>query len=219
MSIVMVVHDHAEALEQHLPLFLQIAAEADSEVIVVDDMSMDETPEILKRFQSTYPNLYSTYFPWSVWNSNRFQLALNIGIKAACSNRIIFADIKCPPPCAEWLTGMSDGVVTMVYSGQKKKSVWLYQQTFDTIEDAIPYVRKKERRGAHDHEGSFLRLHQGHYDAVAVSVPQAFELIKHFGLPLSQFDFLFIHLRILFKNMFLKPITLNPEPHEDSALL
>ena len=66
ISIVMTVHDQAELLEQNLPAFLTLTYEGQYEVIVVDDMSTDETPDVLKRIKAEYPRLYSTFLPSSV---------------------------------------------------------------------------------------------------------------------------------------------------------
>ena len=115
ISVVIVVHDQAEALERNLPQFLTVASAAQGEVIIVDDSSTDETPDVLKRLKEDNAHLYTTFLPKSVPNRSRLQLALNIGVKAALSDRIVFADITRPPLVSEWLTGLTEGTVTAVY--------------------------------------------------------------------------------------------------------
>jgi len=76
----MVVHDQAEQLKSNLPLFLEVAEETDAEVIVVDDTSSDETPDLLQQMRESQQRLYSTFLPASiVTKENRLQLALSIG--------------------------------------------------------------------------------------------------------------------------------------------
>ena len=51
-SIILVVHNAADKLEQNLPAFLETATEAGAQVIVVDDMSSDDTPDVLTRMKN-----------------------------------------------------------------------------------------------------------------------------------------------------------------------
>jgi glycosyltransferase involved in cell wall biosynthesis len=117
----MVVHDQEDLLEQHLPQFLSQPSKTSYEVIVVDDSSTDRTPDILKKMKEEYPQLHTTFFPKSVPNPSRIQLALNIGIKATHGEWIVLADINRPPTSAEWIDGLinNDAEVTMVYSTTK----------------------------------------------------------------------------------------------------
>ena len=62
-SVIMTVYDHARELEEHLPAFLTQEYEPGYEVIVVDETSTDETPDVLKLFKNDYPHLYSTFLP------------------------------------------------------------------------------------------------------------------------------------------------------------
>ena len=84
-SIILAVHSEAEKIQQNLPAFLKTAAEAGAQVIVVNDMSFDDTPDILKRMKAEYPDvLYTTFLPESVIiNPSRLRLALTVGAKAA----------------------------------------------------------------------------------------------------------------------------------------
>ena len=107
--MVIVTHDQGETLERNLPQFLTVAGAAHAEVIVVDDSSTDNTPDVLKLLKEENPHLYTTFLPKSVPNNSRLRLALNIGVKAAISQRVVFADIHRPPLSTEWLTGLANG--------------------------------------------------------------------------------------------------------------
>ena len=66
-SIIIAAHDQAGLLEANLQAFLSVAREANGEVIVVDDMSTDDTPDVLKRLKVENSDvLYSTFLPKSV---------------------------------------------------------------------------------------------------------------------------------------------------------
>jgi glycosyltransferase involved in cell wall biosynthesis len=130
ISLVIVVHDQAEVLVHNLPQFLAVAGAAQGEVIVVDDSSTDATPDVLKLLKEKNPHLYTTFLPRSVPNNSRLRLALNIGVKAAISNRIVFADIHRPPLSNEWLTGLENGEVTAVYCRLKHGAPEVTHQQF-----------------------------------------------------------------------------------------
>ena len=129
-SIIIVVHDQEEELRQNLPAFLQIADNHDAEVIAVDDMSSDETADVLKQFKSSSERLYITFLPKSVViNPYRQRLALVIGMKAAKGSCIILADIKRPPVSDEWLGQLPiDDIekklteIVLIYTGRKQET-------------------------------------------------------------------------------------------------
>ena len=144
--MVIVVHDQSEVLERNLPQFLTVASAAQGEIIIVDDSSTDSTPDVLKRLKEGNPHLYSTFLPKStILNKSRLQLALNIGIKAALSQRIVFADITRPPLVNEWLTGLANGEVTAVYCYLKHGAPEVTHQLFDNREEAANFMLKAER--------------------------------------------------------------------------
>ena len=98
-SIVLAVHNAADKLEQNLPAFLDTAKEVGAKVIVVDDMSSDDTPDVLTRLKADHADvLYTTFLPESVIiNPSRMRLALSIGAKASKTPYIILASIERPP--------------------------------------------------------------------------------------------------------------------------
>ena len=58
ISIVMAVHDNADDIERHLPLFLQQEYKGEVQVVIVDDSSTDGTSDVLKRFCHQHNNIY-----------------------------------------------------------------------------------------------------------------------------------------------------------------
>lgn len=202
ISVVIVVHDQAEALERNLPKFLTVASAAQSEVIIVDDSSTDETPDILKRYKGDNPHLYTTFLPKSVPNKSRLRLALNIGVKAALSTRIVFADISRPPLASEWLTEMAEGEVTAVYCRLKHGAPQVSTQTFDSLDEATRYILKAERRGGKGHRGRWFRMRRGQYDAIAVNKEHTVDAIKLFDHHLGACSRMRLGIGVFFNHLF-----------------
>lgn len=200
--MVIVVHDQADALEHNLPQFLTVASASQGEVIVVDDSSTDNTPDVLKLFKEGNPQLYTTFLPKSVPNKSRLQLALNIGAKAALSSRIVFADITRPPLVNEWLTRLAEGTVTVVYCRLKHGTPQVLHQLFDDIEEASNVVLKAERRGGGGHRGRWFRMRRGMYDAIAVNKEQIVDAIKLFDQRLTAGRKMKLGVSVFFKNLF-----------------
>ncbi len=200
--MVIVVHDQAEALERNLPQFLTVASAAQGEVIVVDDSSADDTPNVLKLLKESNAHLYTTFLPKSVPNRSRLQLALNIGVKAALSDRIVFADITRPPLVSEWLTGLTEGTVTAVYCRLKHGTPQVTHQLFDDMEEAANTLLKAERRDGDGHRGRWFRMRRGMYDAIAVNKALTLDAIKLFDQRLTVGKKMQLGMSVFFKNMF-----------------
>ena len=202
ISVIIVVHDQADALERNLPQFLTVASASQGEVIVVDDSSTDDTPDVLKQLKESHAHLYTTFLPKSVPNKSRLQLALNIGVKAALSNRLVFADITRPPLVTEWLSGLSDGAVTAVYCRLKHGTPQVSHQLFDDMDEAANFILKAERRGGGGHRGRWFRMRRGMYDAIAVNKEQVVEAIKLFDQRISMGRKMRLGMSVFLKNMF-----------------
>ena len=186
-SIVIVAHDQAALLEQNLPIFLHLQQEGGVEVVVVDDASTDETPDVLKRLKEEYETLYTTFMPISVRNPSRLRLALSIGVKATHGQRIVFADIERPPVNDSWLSDIADDghEVVFLYNREKSKEEPVRYQYFQRLEDARRLITKAERQQGSGHQGNCMKLWRGHYDALVVKRERMFDVIKYFDLPVN----------------------------------
>lgn len=102
VSIVIVSHDNAVELEQHLPMFLSQKYDADFQVIVVADERDSETDDVIKRFSSD-KHLYATFLPLSSRYISRKKLAITLGVKAAKHKWVIVTDAWCCPKDDNWL--------------------------------------------------------------------------------------------------------------------
>ena len=165
------------------------------EVIVVDNMSADETPDVLKRMKAEYPNLYSTFLPESVIvNPSRKRLALSIGAKAAHYEYIVLADIRRVPVNTEWLAGLADGEVSLVYTNRKKDRVTHVVAT--DLDDLRPTILKAERHSFRDYYGAWFRKQRGLYDAACVRREHVFDAIRLCDQKIRGFRLLGLRLRV-----------------------
>lgn len=206
IALVMVVHDQTIEIEQNLPRFLTLPCDTDYVVIVVDDSSADETPELLKQLKAKYPRLYTTFLPKSViFNPSRLQLALSVGVKATKSSWVILTDITRPPVSDEWLQKLAEAIddrneVLIAYSGRKGNK--LRHQTWDTLEEAVPLIRKAERRSGRGHRGKWLKFRRGVYDAVAIRSERVHDAIRLFDQRIRWNQLIGLRLRVFWKNLF-----------------
>ena len=195
ISVIITVHDQAEALEQHLPDFLTLPYEGEYEVIVVDDMSTDETPDVLKRMKAEYPKLYTTFLPSSVIvNPSRKRLALSIGAKAAHYDYIVLADIRRPPINTDWMAGLADGEASMVFCNRKRNQATHVVAT--ELKDFSHIILKAERRSFKDYWGKWFRKQRGLYDAVGVRKEHVFDTIRLYDQKIRGFRLLGLRLRV-----------------------
>ena len=195
ISIVMTVHDQAELLEQNLPAFLTLTYEGQYEVIVVDDMSTDETPDVLKRIKAEYPRLYSTFLPSSVIvNPSRKRLALSVGAKAAHYDYIVLADIRRTPINTDWLAGLADGEASLVFCNRKRDSVSHVVAT--ELKDLQYIILKAERRSFKEYWSRWFRKQRGLYDAIGVRKEHVFDAIMLFDQKIRGFRLLGLRLRV-----------------------
>ena len=207
LSVVMAVHDDAEMLEQNLPLFLTQDFDSSYEVIVVDDASVDETPDVLKRMKDRYPQLYTTFLPYCVANCFRKRLALTIGAKAAHNDWVVLADIRRPPrnehsfqALMNMAAEQQEGVLTL-YSRKKNGGETRYQW-WQELDDAAPLLTKTERHHDRGHEGNKMKLSRGIYDAVAVRREKIHDTLKYFDQKVDGARLMALRLKVMWENLF-----------------
>ena len=118
VSIVLTAHNDSEWLKENLVYLLE-QDYPDFEVVVVDYLSHDDTPYVLKTLRDYYPHLKVVPFKEDV---NLFQgkkYPLSIGIKSAKNDVLLLADPDCTPKNLMWLRGMVRGYFRADAKGHK----------------------------------------------------------------------------------------------------
>ena len=202
-SIIMTVYDQDYDLKDNLPAFLEQKYEPGYEVIVVDESSTDETPDVLKLLKNDYKNLYTTFLPKPQYFVKRKMQALNIGIKAAKHDWLIFANANHPPVSDDILQAINDTMdatadLTLGYltkKGIKLQTFVEYQQAKDhitRIERKIQKVRKRARKN----------FRFGRYDFIIVRKDVAVDILKYYEQRPSFWQRQLLRWRIFWKNLF-----------------
>ncbi len=108
VSVVLTARNDASWLRENLVYLLE-QDYPNFEVVVVDYLSQDDTPYVLKLLKDYYPHLKIVPFKEDV---NLFQgkkYPLSIGIKSAKNDILMLADPDCTPNNLHWLRGMVKG--------------------------------------------------------------------------------------------------------------
>jgi hypothetical protein len=165
ISVILTVHDQAEALKRNLPAILSQDYTPGYEVIVVDESSTDDTEDVLSLLAHKYPNLYTTFIPESSHYLSRRKLALTLGAKAAKNEWLLFTDADCRPASPSWLATMA---MRFGYSKDIVAGYTLYSAStphFWQLERLV-----KQRRAMRQAQKGTLYCHNGHNLAVRKSV-------------------------------------------------
>lgn len=202
ISVIMAVQDRAQELEQNLPIFLTQQGEVEYEVIVVNDSSTDDTANVLKRMKAEYPHLYTTFLPFSkVPYPSRLRLALTIGAKAAHGDWIVLADITRPPLTDTWiytLVGNIDDRSEVVLEYHNKTNII---QSFDTLDEALPYILKAERKSSYGHKGHLFLFRRGLYSTMMVKTSRIHDTLKLFDQKINGFKLISLLTQVLSRNI------------------
>ena len=146
VSVVLTAHNDAAWLKENLVYLLE-QDYPDFEVVVVDYLSRDDTPYVLRLLKDYYPHLKIVPFKEDV---NLFQgkkYPLSIGIKSAKNDILLLADPDCTPKNLNWLRGMVRGYendkvkIVLGYCGLKSDNTLLGAlQQYDNIAYSANYL-------------------------------------------------------------------------------
>ena len=200
-SVIMTVYNQAQELEEQLPAYLKQTYEPGYEVIVVDESSTDETPDVLKLLKNEYPHLYSTFLPKPNRHIVRRKQAFNVGLKAAKNEWIMITKLSSYHLAEDVLQAISkvaaDNPLTLGY--HLKKGIRL--QPFYNVDDAHKHILRLERRLKKIREFKRGNYAWGRYDFIIIKKELAYELLSHFEQSVSATRLFGIRLSILWKNL------------------
>ena len=144
VSVIVCAKNERENLLQFLPLILNQHYNT-FEVIVVNDASVDDTPDVLKAFSLQHKNLKIVNVP----DSDRFyenkKFALTLGIKAAQYPLVLLTDADCKPASTNWIAKMSSyaenkKIILGVGNYEKKPGLLNKLIRFETLYTAMHYL-------------------------------------------------------------------------------
>lgn len=102
ISIIIVAHDEAHHLIKSLPELLT-QDYPNYEVVLVNDNSTDETPQLALEMKNKYNNLHYVNMTSSVSTIEGQKFPLAIGIQAARHNVVVLTGSSCMPSSPYWL--------------------------------------------------------------------------------------------------------------------
>ena len=199
----MTVYDQAHELKENLPAYLTQVYEPGYEVIIVDETSTDDTPDVLKLYKQDYPMLYTTFLPKPNRLSTRRKMAFNIGIKASKNEWVILQNINNRPKDDNELQAIADALdeeAELTFGYISKKGIRL--QPFATYDDARYHILKGERKLKHVFNRQAMSYVWGRYNFIVVRKDVSYDVLKYFEQKVSFISLLNYRIHILLKNIF-----------------
>lgn len=145
VSVVICAKNEYHNLKENLPIILE-QEYPDFEVIVVNDVSDDETYYLLKVLSDKYPHLKIVNFVDNVNFFSGKKFPLTIGIKSAKNDIILLTDADCKPHSMKWIEQMQEQFhsgteIVLGYGKYKEEPSFLNKIIrFDTLQIAIQYL-------------------------------------------------------------------------------
>ena len=107
ISIIIPALDQGDYLAEYLPIFLQQNYPS-FEIIVVDEASTDNTPDVLKRLSAEDKRLRYLSVPRSARHIELTKLALTLGVRSARFPWVVFTRADCQPASPDWLSRLAE---------------------------------------------------------------------------------------------------------------
>ena len=145
VSLIVCAKNESDNLSKHIPLWLR-QDHPKLELILINDASSDETPEVMNSFAQKDPDRVSVVHVKNneaFWGNKKY--ALTLGIKRAKSRRMIFTDADCRPASDQWISTMAEQFSTekqlvLGYGGyEKEKGLLNGLIRFETLMTAVQY--------------------------------------------------------------------------------
>lgn len=139
MSVVVYSNADGDNLRTLLPQILNQDYPAPFEVIVVNDVSGDDTETIVSEMSLEYPNLYMTFAPENSRSLSRRKLAITLAIKAARYDALLLTCGNCRIESPLWARAMMRHII----SGKREVVIGYAEPWGDGEEDTD---RRRRRR-------------------------------------------------------------------------
>ncbi len=145
VSVVICARNEDHNLPECLPLILSQDYPS-YEVVVVNDCSWDNTPDILREFEKKYKHLKAITIKEDPKHHHGKKFALMVGIKGATHEYLLLTDGDCKVLSDQWLKKMmskfsAEKEIVLGYSKYKKLPGFLNKLIrFDTFHIALQYL-------------------------------------------------------------------------------
>lgn len=150
VSVIICAKNEAENLQNFLPAILE-QDHPNFEIIVINDASLDETLEVIEKFQQIDGriSIVNVQNNEAFWANKKY--ALTLGIKKAKNPYLLFTDADCAPQSKNWISGMTGNFndqksIVLGYGGYFKNKNSLLNKLirFETLLTAIQYFSYAE---------------------------------------------------------------------------
>jgi glycosyltransferase involved in cell wall biosynthesis len=155
VSVIICARNESENLKLNVPLIME-QDYPKFEVIIVNDCSTDDSDMVLAHLKIKYPELYYTSIPYDKKFKHSKKLAVNIGIKAAKYEHMLFTDADCSPASDQWINKMTDGFsqegkeLVIGYSPYLKQKGFLNRFIrYESFWNAVLYLGRAIKGRAH----------------------------------------------------------------------
>ncbi len=146
VSVVICARDEDENLARNLPGVLVQSYSTTSEVVVVNDNSLDDSKYILQELKNTFKSLNVIELTQEAKLISGKKYPLSIGIREAKHEVLLLTDADCVPSSEHWIEKMQDGYnddieIVLGYGAyHKRKGVLNKLIRFETFHTALQYL-------------------------------------------------------------------------------
>jgi glycosyltransferase involved in cell wall biosynthesis len=145
VSIIICARNEDDNLTAYLPIIMA-QDYPEYEVIVVNDCSFDNTPDVLKEFEKKHSNFRTITIKEDEYYKHGKKFAIMVGIKGAKYEDLLFTDADCKPNSDQWIKNMicelkGEAEIVLGYGGYEKEKGLLNKLIrFDTFQIAQQYL-------------------------------------------------------------------------------
>ena len=146
VSVVICARDEDENLARNLPGVLVQSYPSTSEVVVVNDNSVDDSKYILQELKKTFKSLNVIELTQEAKLINGKKYPLSVGIREARHEVLLLTDADCVPASEHWIQKMQDGYeddveIVLGYGAYHKRPGLLNKLIrFETFHTALQYL-------------------------------------------------------------------------------
>src|SRR5688572_2579249 len=146
VSVIICARDEDENLARNLPGVLVQSYPSSSEVVVVNDNSLDDSKYILQELKKTFKSLNVVELTQEAKLINGKKYPLSIGIREAKHEVLLLTDADCVPASEHWIQKMQDGYddnieIILGYGAYHKTPGVLNKLIrFETFHTALQYM-------------------------------------------------------------------------------